>query len=123
MHKTGKQLLYALFISAVLSSPASAEFQKLPVPQQCMGKLQKLNLYQRNHPMKFAPYSAVDLYCNRKGKPALVAKSVTLCDSNYIRDEQKMITIAVAPAKAAQKAAQCKIEDELKLVPHGTKPE
>ena len=79
-------------------------------------------LYQRNYPEKIKVYSAVDLYCNQKGQQKRIAQNLTLCDSNYNGSEQKVIMIAVAPATAAKEAAACSQENELKLVPRGTKP-
>jgi hypothetical protein len=49
-----------------------------------------------------------------------VAQNVTLCDSDYNGGEQKAVTIAVAPATAAKKAAACLMEGELTL--DGTEP-
>jgi hypothetical protein len=66
-------------------------------------------------------YSAVDLYCNQKGLQKRVTQNVTLCDSDYRGGEQKVVTIAVAPATAAKKAAACLTESELTLVRQGTK--
>jgi hypothetical protein len=110
----------ALFAAALIS-PAAPQTYKLPVPKECKAATQKLFLYQRNYPEKIVVYSAVDLYCNQKGQHKRVAQNVTLCDSDFRGGEQKVVMIAVAPAKAA-KGAACPIESELTLVLHGTEP-
>ena len=124
MHRKSTQGL--LLVASVLFSAApsclSAQFHKLPVPNECKAATQGLMLYQRNYPAKTEVYSAVDLYCNQKGQRKRVAQNVTLCDSNYNGSEQKVVAIAVAPATAAKKAAACSQESELTLVPHGTGP-
>ena len=117
----GLLLAACVLLSATLSS-LLAQFHKLPVPNECKAATQKLTLYQRNYPAKINDYSAVDLYCNQKGQRKRVAQNVTLCDSNFNGSEQKVITIAVAPATAAKKAAACRMESELTLVRHGTEP-
>jgi hypothetical protein len=109
----------------VLSAPSSlsAQFHRLPVPNECKAATQKLTLYQRNYPAKTEEYSAVDLYCNQKGQRKRVTQNVTLCDSNFNGSEQKVIIIAVAPVAAAKEAAACPMQGgELKLVPHETEP-
>jgi len=124
MHQKSTQgllLAACVLLSAALSS-LSAQFHKLPVPNECKAATQKLTLYQRNYSEKTKVYSAVDLYCNQNGQQKRVAQNVTLCDSDYRGGEQKVVTIAVAPATAAKKAAACLMESELTLVPHGTKP-
>jgi hypothetical protein len=117
----GLKLVACVLFSASLSSLA-AQFHKLPVPNECKAATQGLMLYQRNYPAKTQVYSAVDLYCNQKGQQKRVAQNVTLCDSNYNGSEQKVVTIAVAPATDAKKAAACSQENELTLAPHGTGP-
>jgi hypothetical protein len=117
----GLLLAACLLLSEALSS-LSGQFHNLPVPNECKAATQGLMLYQRNYPEKTKVYSAVDLYCNQEGQQKRMAQNVTLCDSNYNGSEQKVVTIAVAPATAAKEAAACSQESELKLVPRGTKP-
>jgi hypothetical protein len=119
---TQGELLVACVLFSAAPSSLSAQVRKLPVPNECKAATQGLMLYQRNYPAKTEVYSAVDLYCNQKGQQRRVAQNVTLCDSNYNGSEQKVIVIAVAPAKAAKEAAVCTQETELTLVPHGTGP-
>jgi hypothetical protein len=124
MHRKGTQdlLLVACVLFSAAPSSLSAQFHQQPVPNECKTATQRLMLYQRNYPAKTQVYSAVDLYCNQKGQQKRVAQNVTLCDSNYNGSEQKVVTIAVAPATAAKKAAACSQENELTLAPHGTGP-
>lgn len=123
MHQKSTQglLLAACVLSSAALSSLSAQFRKLPVPNECKAATQKLGLRESNYPAKTEVYSAVDLYCNQKGQQKLVAQNVTLCDSNYNGSEQKFIAIAVAPATAAKEAAACQQQSDLTLVPHGTK--
>ena len=121
MHQKSTQgllLAACVLLSAALSS-LSAQIHKLPVPNECKAATQRLTLYQRNYSAKTKVYSAVDLYCNQKGQQKRVARSVTLCDSDFRGGEQKVVTIAVAPATAAKKAAACLMESELTLLTAG----
>ena len=115
-------LLAARVLLFASLSSLSAHFHKLPVPNECKAATQRLTLYQRNYPEKTKIYSAVDLYCSQKGQQQRVAQKVTLCDSDFNGGEQKVVTIAVAPATAAKKAAACPQESELTLVRRGTEP-
>jgi hypothetical protein len=117
----GMLLTACALLSAALSS-LSAQSSKIPVLDECKAATRGLTLYQRNCPAKAKVYSAVDLYCNQKGQRKRVGQNLTLCDSNYNGSEQKVVTIVVAPATAAEKAAACPMESELTLILHGVEP-
>jgi hypothetical protein len=117
----GLLLAGVVLLSAALTSP-SAQLHKPPVPGQCKAATQKLTLYQRNYPAKTKAYSAVDLYCNQNGQQKRVAQNVILCESDYAGGEQKVVTIAVAPATAAKKATACLMENELTPAQPASKP-
>ena len=60
------------------------------------------------------------IYCGEGSSAKRVAKGLTLCNSDYDRNEvtKKTVTIAVAHASEAGKVTTCPVPESLKLVPH-----